>query len=130
MSASGQENTRLISNRMIKNKKGILFKLCGGKIELMSQRSSVQICSGKVTEQVSSAQSRTGDEHLIKLSGEKCELELALHKKEMFLLILRKNKLHRYVHFVMGRKNILDVPAHTRCLFMKLFMIQKHYIIY
>jgi hypothetical protein len=64
------------------NKRGILVTLCGGKIELMLKRRSVQICLGKVNlEQVSNAQSRTEADHLIELSGGKGELELALKRR-------------------------------------------------
>ena len=74
MRASGKENASLISNAMMKPKHGMLVPFCGGKIELMSKRKSIQICLRRVRlERVSSTQSRkrTREGNLTKLRGGK-----------------------------------------------------------
>jgi len=67
------------------------------KTELNSQRNNVQICLGKMTEQVSSAQSRTGDEHLIKLTGKKGELEQSVHERNVNINFEKKNCTSTYI---------------------------------
>jgi hypothetical protein len=63
---------------MIKNEDVILVRLCGGKIELMTKRRSVQICSGKKnSEQLTSIfERRNNNVKLIKLGEGKSEAEL------------------------------------------------------
>ena len=57
MRATGKENARLISNKMMKEKDGISVTLCGGKVELMAKSRSVHICLVKEEYgQVSTAQ--------------------------------------------------------------------------
>jgi len=131
MRGSGREKACPISNTMI-NKRGILVTLCSGKFELMSKRSSVRNCLGKVKlEQVSSTRSRTEDHHLIKLSRGKGELELSLNKRGVTLILRKRNCTNTYIFMVvMGRNNIFGTLAHVKPFLMKLCTIQKHYLIF
>jgi hypothetical protein len=49
MTASGQENARLITNAMWKIKHGMIVTFCGGKFELVPKRKSIHICLSKRT---------------------------------------------------------------------------------
>jgi hypothetical protein len=62
-----------------------LVRLCGGKIELMAKRKSVQICLGKKnSEQLTSIfERRTNNVKLIKLGEGKAEAELWTNKRNV-----------------------------------------------
>jgi hypothetical protein len=121
MRASKIENARLITNRMKKMKDGKLVTLGGGKSELMSKRRIVHVCLRKVTiEHVFCLRSRKiEDRKVIKLEGEKDELELAIHKRDVNTSFEKQEivRLRTFYHFYDQVKYFrftcpCQIPAH------------------